>query len=98
MIGLFISVRKSNKREHTLTPSLIFKGIIILLILTILASLTSGMFFLVRDRGESTRTVKSLTVRITLSIILFVLLIIGFASGLIQPHGLPQVQTEKAPP
>lgn len=81
-----------------MTLSLIFKGIIILLILFIFASLTSGMFFLVRDRGESTRTVKSLTVRITLSVVLFILLIVGFATGLIQPHGLPQAQTEKAPP
>lgn len=78
--------------------SLVFKGIVILLLLIIFASLTSGMFFLVRDRGESTRTAKSLTVRISLSVLLFVLLIVGFATGLIEPHGLPQVQTEKAPP
>lgn len=82
-------------------PSFIFKGVVILLIIAIFISLTGGMFFLVRDKGKGRRTVKSLTVRIVLSVALFVLLIIGFATGLIKPHGLPQVQpppeTEKAP-
>jgi len=81
-------------------PGLIFKGIIILLLVIIFASLTSGMLFLIQDKGQSERTVKSLTVRIVLSLIVFVLLIIGFATGLIKPHGIspaPPAQTEKAP-
>lgn len=83
-------------------PSFIFKGVVILLIIAIFISLTGGMFFLVRDKGKGRRTVQSLTVRIVLSVALFVLLIVGFATGLIKPHGLPQVQppppeTEKAP-
>ncbi len=83
-------------------PAILFKGVIILLILAIFISLTGGMFFLVRDKGKGKGTVKSLTVRIILSVTLFILLIVGFATGLIKPHGLPQVQppapeTEKAP-
>ena len=76
-------------------PALIFKGIILILILAIFLSLTGGMVFLIRDQGKSERTVKSLTLRVILSVTLFVMLIVGFATGLIRPHGLPQVQTEE---
>jgi Protein of unknown function (DUF2909) len=67
---------------------MLFKSIVVMLLLAILASLASGLVFLIRDKGESERTVRSLTIRIGLSIALFVLLIIGFATGLIQPHGI----------
>lgn len=67
---------------------MLFKSIVVVLLLAILASLASGLVFLIRDKGESERTVRSLTIRIGLSIALFVLLIIGFATGLIQPHGI----------
>ena len=66
----------------------IFKIAIILLLAIILISLASGLVFLVRDKGKSDRTVKSLTLRIVLSIALFILLFIGFATGLIKPHGI----------
>ena len=49
----------------------------------ILASLGSALFFLVRDRGQSTRTVKALAVRVALSLLLFLLLMIGFKLGFI---------------
>ncbi len=49
-----------------------FSEIVILVILcAIIVSLFSGMYYLLRDRGQSTRMVKALTVRITLSLILF---------------------------
>jgi len=81
-----------------MTGALVFKIIIVLLLLAVLASLASGMFFLVHDKGESNRTVKSLTVRITLSIALFMMLIIGYFTDLIQPHGInPETpETERA--
>jgi amino acid transporter len=83
-----------------MTGALVFKIIIVLLLLAVLISLASGMFFLVQDQGESDRTVKSLTVRITLSIALFLMLIIGYFTGLIQPHGISPVapETERALP
>ena len=67
---------------------LIFKAIVVVLLLVILISLASGMVFLIRDKGKSERTVKSLTLRIVLSVALFILLFIGLASGLIKPHGV----------
>ncbi len=82
-----------------MSGAVLFKALIILLLLVILVALSSGMFFLVKDRGESDRAVKSLTVRIVLSVVLFLLLFVGLATGLIEPHGItPPVKTEKALP
>ncbi len=81
-----------------MSAAFIFKIVIILLLIVILISLFSGAVFLVKDGSESTRMVKSLTVRIALSIALFVLLIAGYYAGLIQPHGIIPPQEEKALP
>jgi succinate dehydrogenase hydrophobic anchor subunit len=67
---------------------MLVKAFIVLVLLAILFSLFSGMMFLIRDKGQSDRTVTALTVRIALSVVLFILLMIAFATGLIQPHGV----------
>lgn len=54
--------------------------LIILVMIGILVSLGAGLFFLVRDRGRSERTVVSLTIRVALSVLLLVLLAWGFAN------------------
>ncbi|MCB1918592.1 MAG: twin transmembrane helix small protein [Candidatus Competibacteraceae bacterium] len=74
---------------------MLIKIIVVVMLLLILASLGSGLFFLISDRGRSPRTVKALTVRIALSIGLFILLMIAYATGLIKPHGV--FQHEPAP-
>ena len=66
----------------------IVKIIIAVLLFLVVLSLAAGMFSLVRERGESSRTVKFLTLRITLSIITFVFIAVAFYMGWIQPHGL----------
>ncbi|MEF8704915.1 MAG: twin transmembrane helix small protein [Candidatus Accumulibacter sp. UW25] len=58
-----------------------FKLIVILLLVTVVGSLFSGLFFLYRDRGTGVRTAQALTLRIGLSILIFVLLMIGFRLG-----------------
>ena len=65
-----------------------FKTLIIINLLLILASLASGVVFLVRDNGKSLRVVQSLTVRVALSASLIVLLLTGYFTGAIQPHGI----------
>jgi hypothetical protein len=56
-------------------------NILILLVLVgILVSLGSGLFFLVRDSGKTERTVISLSVRVALSALLLGLLAYGFVS------------------
>ena len=66
---------------------MITKIIVVLFLIAIIGSLFSGLFFLMKDKGASDRTVKALTVRVSLSVLLFILLMIGFATGLLQPHG-----------
>ncbi len=53
---------------------------IILVMIGIIASLGSGLYFLVQDRGKTERTVVSLSIRVVLAILLLVLLAIGFVS------------------
>ena len=61
--------------------------VVILFLVFILGSLGSSLYFLYRDRGSgSTRMVKALTLRVGLSILLFVLLMAGFRFGLITGH------------
>jgi len=67
---------------------MITKIIVVLFLFAIIGSLFSGLFFLMKDKGASERTVKALTVRVSLSVLLFILLMIGFATGLLQPHGV----------
>lgn len=67
---------------------MLFKWIILLLLVCVLVSLGSGLFYLVRDRGTTQRTVKALTFRISLSLLIFILLIVGFMLGFITPHGI----------
>lgn len=63
--------------------------IVILTILGIIVvSLFTGMYYMLHDKGDSTRMVKALTVRITISLILFAILMIGYWTGWIHPHGL----------
>lgn len=64
------------------------KTIIITFIALILVSLFSALTFIYRDKGSSTRAVKALTFRISLSIALFVLLLAGFYFGIIPQQGL----------
>lgn len=85
--------------------TLIFKFFIVLLLIAIFVSLGSGIFFLVRDQGKTKRTVKSLTIRIILSAMLFLMLFIGYLAGIIKPHGInsappssTSMEIEKVPP
>ncbi len=57
--------------------------VVILFLVVILASLGSALYYMVKDRGTTQRTAKALTIRIVLSIALFLMLIIGFQTGLI---------------
>jgi DUF2909 family protein len=59
------------------------KIVVILFLVFIVGSLFSALYFLVRDKGQGERTVKALTVRVTLSLILFAMLVLGYHFGLI---------------
>ncbi len=54
----------------------------------IIGSLGSALFFLMRDKGKSNRTVHALAMRVGLSITLFLLLLGAYKMGWIQPTGI----------
>ena len=62
--------------------------IIIVILLGILGSLFSGMYFMLHDKGKSTRNVKALSIRIGLSLFLFLMLILAYVFGLIKPNDI----------
>lgn len=60
----------------------------LLFIVFILASLASALYYLVKDKGQSDRVVKMLTVRVGLSLTLFIVLMAGYYFGFIPETGL----------
>lgn len=61
--------------------------IIILIALSgILLSLGSALVYLVRDRGSTNRTVNALTVRVGISVALFLFILLSYWMGWIQPR------------
>jgi succinate dehydrogenase/fumarate reductase cytochrome b subunit len=66
----------------------LIKVLIVACLIAIVVSLGSGLFHLVNDKGESKKMVRALTLRIALSVALFVLLFIAWSQGMIEPHGL----------
>ena len=59
------------------------KIIVILFLVFIIGSLFSALFFMVRDKGHGERTVRALTIRVALSLLLFALLVLGYHFGFI---------------
>lgn len=67
---------------------MISKILIVVFLIAIVWNLGAGMYYMMTDKGGSDRTVKALTKRIALSVLLIVLIIIGMLTGIIQPHGV----------
>lgn len=63
-----------------------FKFVLIALLVIIVVNLGFALVYMLKDSGTSSRMLKSLTWRIGLSMVLFVLLIVGAQLGWIQPH------------
>ncbi len=56
--------------------------IVVLMLVAIVASLGSALVFVYRDRGQGkTRAVKALSVRVGLSLVLFLLLMVAYRLG-----------------
>lgn len=55
----------------------------VLILFLILGSLASALYYMVKDKGHGTRAVKSLTLRVSLSLLLFTLLMLGTYMGFI---------------
>ena len=74
------------------------KIVIIIGLLLILYSLGSALIFLVKDHGEGDRTVKRLTWRIALSLVLFLFLWAAYQMGWIEPKSGPVNWSEMQQP
>ncbi len=55
----------------------------LLFLFFILSSLASALYYMIKDKGQGTRAVRSLTLRISLSLLLFILLMAGTYFGFI---------------
>jgi hypothetical protein len=57
------------------------KLVVIVLLLAIVASLASGLFYLARDDQNSLRVLKALKIRVVLSAILILFLLLSYYMG-----------------
>ncbi len=64
------------------------KIVILVLLFAVLVSLFSGLYFVYKDKGQSNRAVISLTIRISLSVLVFVILMVSYYFGWIPKSGL----------
>lgn len=66
------------------------KIIFIIIFIFIIISLGSALFNLVKhkDQEHSEKTAKALTFRIGLSLLLFIMIFIAYATGMIKPEGI----------
>lgn len=65
------------------------KAVIVILLLGVIVSLFSGLFFLVKDKNDSKRLVKSLTVRVTLAALILIIVLIALWTGQLQLNPSP---------
>jgi len=71
----------------SLTGVFLMRIVVAIIFVVILASLGSALFYLMRDKGKSSKTVYALTVRIGLSVVLFLFLLFANWMGWIQATG-----------
>lgn len=63
------------------------KLLVVVMLLLIVGSLFSALFYLIKDKGQGQRTIRALTWRISLSLALFMLLMLGYYTGIIGHPG-----------
>jgi uncharacterized BrkB/YihY/UPF0761 family membrane protein len=68
----------------------LIKLLVILMLIAIVVSLGSALFHLSRGTGDSKKMLRALTWRISLSVLLFVLLMLAYSRGLLTPHQVGQ--------
>lgn len=74
------------------------KILIVLALLGILYALGSAFFLLLRDKGEGKRTLRRLTWRVLLSLLLFLAIMLAVQLGWVRPGGINPVQFAPAAP
>ncbi len=65
------------------------KIFVVVLLFIVIASLGSALFYMMKDRGDSKRMVRALTIRISVSVVAFLLILLFAATGIIEPNSVP---------
>lgn len=66
------------------------KILVVIVLFAIVGSLGSALFHLSRGQGDSKKMVKALSIRVGLSLLLFLLLMAAWYAGLITPNDGPR--------
>lgn len=66
------------------------KLILLLLLVAVIVSLFTSLYFMFHDRGKTKRMVNTLMVRVGLSFALIAYVIVAYLLGWIHPHGVGQ--------
>ncbi len=74
---------RSAKGAHISVKIIVIAGLV-----AVVASLFSALYYLYHDKGQGTRMVKALALRVALSIALVVFLLVSYHLGWIAPTGL----------
>ena len=69
---------------------MLFKIILVALLLFVIVSLFTAFYYLIKDPSTSTRVVKTLFLRVGLSLFIMLLLLVGTKLGWVTPHGFAQ--------
>ena len=64
------------------------KIVVVVGLVAVIASLFSALYYLYHDKGQGTRMVKALALRVALSAALVVFLVVSYHLGWIAPTGL----------
>jgi succinate dehydrogenase hydrophobic anchor subunit len=67
---------------------MLVKIFLVLIVLSMLVTLGTGLVYLIKDQGRSERTLKTLMVRAGFTVVLLIILLVGIATGWIVPHPL----------
>lgn len=67
---------------------MLVKIFLLLLVISMLVTLATGLVYLIKDQGRSERTLKTLMIRAGFTVILLIVLLVGIATGFIVPHPL----------
>ncbi|MGA2654698.1 MAG: DUF2909 domain-containing protein [Gammaproteobacteria bacterium] len=65
---------------------MLVKIFLILIIVSMLVTLGTGLIYLIKDQGRSERTLKTLMIRAGFTLVLLIILLAGIATGFIQLH------------
>jgi hypothetical protein len=64
------------------------KIIVAIAFILIIGSLASALVFLMKDKGKTNRTVHALALRVGFSVALFILILVFYKLGWIEPTGI----------